>query len=104
MTQMFRIHDFPVRWSEKTIHVEFWGPKEYQCLNGTHEIDDPERDDWIKSIINSFPGSWRALPHHRFLDFLSAQGFKYEEYLIHTSTSTVTILCRTVAHIDFASL
>ena len=104
MTQMFRIHEFCMRGLEKPIYVEFWGPKEWQASRETHEKDAMERDDWVKSIINSFPDAWRALPHHQYLDFLSKQGFEYEEYLIRPSAYATTILCRTVAHVDFAAM
>lgn len=96
---MFRIHEFQVQFMEKPVSVEFWGPKEWKDLDADYGDEQLTRLHWVKSIINSFPDAWRALPHHRYIDFLTNQGFEYDEYLIRPSAVGITILCRTVAHI-----
>ena len=55
---------------------------------------DPSRKSLFKSIINSHDGSWRATPHHEFLDNLKAKGLKFDEYLIQKDASLVTIIFR----------
>ena len=96
---MSRISEFQLQSADRPIFVEFWGPRKWQDLDGTHDGGQILQRSWIESIKNSFPDAWRALPRHEYIDFLSKQGFEYEEYLIQPSLSDITILCRTVAHI-----
>ena len=98
MSKMFQIYVFELS-GDKPVRVEFWGPREWLDMKANHGGERHIREKWVKSIIRSFPDAWRDLPDHDFIQFLSRQGMKYEEYLIRPTSVDVTILCRTTAHI-----
>ena len=101
MSQMFKIYSFQYD-SDKAICAEFWGPSEWQQSGADHSCNHALRREWAQSLVNSFPDAWRALPEHPYLDFLSRNGFNYEEYLVRPASDTVLILCRTTQHVNFA--